>query len=52
MGGAASCMILANFSSAWGTWNAGCGVCSMGVDYPKGVIKNIVPIVMVGVLGI
>ena len=50
--GAASCMILANFGSAWGTWQAGLGVCKMGVDYPKGVIKNIVPIVMAGVLGI
>jgi len=50
--GAASCMIMANFGSAWGTWKAGTGVCSMGVDHPKGVIKNIVPIVMAGVLGI
>jgi len=50
--GAASCMILANFGSAWGTWKAGLGVCKMGIDYPKGVIKNIVPIVMAGVLGI
>mmetsp|Transcript_34701 Transcript_34701/g.65994 ORF Transcript_34701/g.65994 Transcript_34701/m.65994 type:complete len:202 (+) Transcript_34701:55-660(+) len=50
--GAASCMILANFGSAWGTWQAGLGVCKMGIDYPKGVIKNIVPIVMAGVLGI
>ncbi|KAI2497200.1 V-type proton ATPase [Fragilaria crotonensis] len=50
--GAASCIILANFGSAWGTWRAGVGVCSMGVDYSKGVIKNIVPIVMAGVLGI
>mmetsp|Transcript_61879 Transcript_61879/g.182753 ORF Transcript_61879/g.182753 Transcript_61879/m.182753 type:complete len:207 (-) Transcript_61879:414-1034(-) len=50
--GAASCMILANWGSAWGTWKAGLGVCRMGVDYPKGVIKNIVPIVMAGVLGI
>lgn len=50
--GAASCIILANFGSAWGTWQAGLGVCKMGIDYPKGVIKNIVPIVMAGVLGI
>jgi len=50
--GAASCMILANFGSAWGTWRAGVGVCRMGISYPKGVIKNIVPIVMAGVLGI
>jgi len=45
-------MVLANFGSAWGTWRAGMGVCKMGIDYPKGVIKNIVPIVMAGVLGI
>jgi len=50
--GAASCIILANFGSAWGTWKAGLGVCSMGVNYPRGIIKNIVPIVMAGVLGI
>jgi len=50
--GAASCIILANWGSAWGTWKAGLGVCSMGVHFPKGVIKNIVPIVMAGVLGI
>jgi len=50
--GAALCTILANFGSAWGTWKAGVGVCQMGIIYPKGVIKNIVPIVMAGVLGI
>mmetsp|Transcript_6794 Transcript_6794/g.11268 ORF Transcript_6794/g.11268 Transcript_6794/m.11268 type:complete len:208 (+) Transcript_6794:47-670(+) len=50
--GAASCIILANWGSAWGTWRAGLGVCKMGVNYSKGVMKNIVPIVMAGVLGI
>lgn len=50
--GAAGCMILANFGSAWGTWKAGTGVCKMGINYPSGIIKNIVPIVMAGVLGI
>ena len=45
-------MILSAWGSAWGTWRAGLGVCSMGVDHPSGVIKNIVPIVMAGVLGI
>jgi len=45
-------MILSNWGSAWGTWRAGVGVCKMGVIYPQGVIKNIVPIVMAGVLGI
>jgi ATP synthase proteolipid subunit len=46
------CAILANWGSAWGTWKAGLGVCDMGVNFPKGIIKNIVPIVMAGVLGI
>ena len=50
--GASGCMILSSWGSAWGTWRAGLGVCQMGVDHPKGVIKNIVPIVMAGVLGI
>lgn len=50
--GASACMILSSFGSAWGTWKAGLGVCSMGVDHPAGVMKNIVPIVMAGVLGI
>jgi ATP synthase proteolipid subunit len=50
--GAASCMILSSWGSAWGTWRAGLGVCHMGIDHPAGIIKNIVPIVMAGVLGI
>jgi len=50
--GVAICMVCANFGSAWGTWKAGCGVCNMGIDYPTGIIKNIIPIVMAGVLGI
>lgn len=45
-------MILSSWGSAWGTWRAGLGICAMGVDHPSGVIKNIVPIVMAGVLGI
>lgn len=50
--GAASCMILSSWGSAWGTWRAGLGVCHMGIDHPAGIIKTIVPIVMAGVLGI
>jgi len=50
--GASLCMILASWGSAWGTWRAGLGVCNMGINNPQGVIKNIVPIVMAGVLGI
>ena len=50
--GASVCMILSSWGSAWGTWRAGLGVCHMGIDHPAGIIKNIVPIVMAGVLGI
>mmetsp|Transcript_20924 Transcript_20924/g.43079 ORF Transcript_20924/g.43079 Transcript_20924/m.43079 type:complete len:199 (-) Transcript_20924:124-720(-) len=50
--GASGCMVLSSWGSAWGTWRAGLGVCHMGIDHPKGIIKNIVPIVMAGVLGI
>ena len=50
--GASICMILSSWGSAWGTWRAGLGVCHMGIDHPAGIIKNIVPIVMAGVLGI
>ena len=50
--GASGCMVLSAFGSAWGTWRSGVGICKMGVDHPKGIIKNIVPIVMAGVLGI
>ena len=50
--GVASCICLSNFGSAWGTWRAGLGICSMGINYSKGIMKNIIPVVMAGVLGI
>jgi V-type H+-transporting ATPase proteolipid subunit len=50
--GASLCMILSSWGSAWGTWRAGLGICHMGIDHPAGIIKNIVPIGMAGVLGI
>jgi V-type H+-transporting ATPase proteolipid subunit len=50
--GASGCMVLSSWGSAWGTWRSGLGICHMGVDHPRGIIKNIVPVVMAGVLGI
>jgi V-type H+-transporting ATPase 16kDa proteolipid subunit len=50
--GAASCIILANWGAAWGTWKSGIGLCQMGVNHPNGIIKNLVAIIMAGVLGI
>lgn len=50
--GAGLCIVLANWGAAWGTWKAGMGLCSMGVNHPGGIIKNLVAIIMAGVLGI
>jgi len=50
--GAAMCGILANFGAAWGTWKSGLGLCKMGIKHPGGIIKNLVAIIMAGVLGI
>jgi V-type H+-transporting ATPase proteolipid subunit len=36
----------------WGTWKSGIGLCNMGVNHPGGIIKNLVAIIMAGVLGI
>jgi len=50
--GASLCIILSNWGAAWGTWKSGIGLCSMGVNHPGGIIKNLVAIIMAGVLGI
>lgn len=50
--GAAFCIIFANWGAAWGTWKSGLGLCNMGVNHPGGIIKNLVAIIMAGVLGI
>ena len=50
--GASMCGILANFGAAWGTWKSGLGLCKMGVNHPGGMIKNLVAIIMAGVLDI
>jgi len=50
--GAATCIIFANWGAAWGTWKSGIGLCQMGVNHPNGIIKNLVAIIMAGVLGI
>lgn len=43
---------LSNFGAAWGTWKSGVSVLHTGVRHPSSVMKNIIPIVMAGVLGI
>jgi len=50
--GAASAVIFANLGSAYGTAKSGVGILSMGVMNPSLVMKNIIPAVMAGILGI
>ena len=47
--------IIANYldlGSAYGTAKAGVGVCSMGVFRPEAVMRNMLPVIMAGILGI
>lgn len=50
--GAASALVFANLGSAYGTAKSGVGLMSMGVMNPAAVMKNIIPVVMAGILGI
>lgn len=50
--GAASALVFANLGSAYGTAKSGVGIMSMGVMNPGMVIKNILPVIMAGILGI
>jgi V-type H+-transporting ATPase proteolipid subunit len=44
--------ILADIGAAYGTAKSGVGISSMGVMNPQLVMRNIIPVVMAGVLGI
>lgn len=50
--GVACSLVLANTGAAYGTAKAGLGIASMGVMHPGMVMRNIIPVVMAGVLGI
>jgi V-type H+-transporting ATPase proteolipid subunit len=50
--GVASAVVFANMGGAYGTAKAGQGLMAMGVHSPDQLMKNIIPIVMAGVLGI
>jgi V-type H+-transporting ATPase proteolipid subunit len=41
-----------DLGSAYGTAKAGVGVCSMGVFRPDAVMRNMLPVIMAGILGI
>jgi F0F1-type ATP synthase membrane subunit c/vacuolar-type H+-ATPase subunit K len=50
--GVSSALVFANLGAAYGTAKSGVGIASMGVMNPEAVMKNIIPVVMAGVLGI
>jgi len=50
--GCAFAVTMANAGGAYGTWRAGEGIMAMGINSPELLMKNIIPVVMVGVLGI
>lgn len=50
--GVASAMCLSNWGSAWGTWKAGVSLVHTGIRHPGSVMKNVIPVVMAGVIGI
>merc|ERR1711920_920091 len=50
--GAATALIMSCVGSAYGTGKAALGISTVGVAKPEIVMKNIIPIVMAGVLGI
>jgi len=50
--GVTSALVFANLGAAYGTAKSGVGISSMGVMNPEPVMKNIIPVVMAGVLGI
>jgi V-type H+-transporting ATPase proteolipid subunit len=50
--GVASSIVFANMGAAYGTAKSGVGISSMGVMNPQLVMRNMIPVVMAGVLGI
>jgi len=50
--GVSSALVFANLGAAYGTAKSGVGIASMGVMNHEAVMKNIIPVVMAGVLGI
>eukprot|EP00638_Chattonella_subsalsa_P010528 CAMPEP_0117796444 /NCGR_PEP_ID=MMETSP0948-20121206/11918_1 /TAXON_ID=44440 /ORGANISM="Chattonella subsalsa, Strain CCMP2191" /LENGTH=177 /DNA_ID=CAMNT_0005627613 /DNA_START=57 /DNA_END=590 /DNA_ORIENTATION=- len=50
--GVTAALVFANIGAAYGTAKSGVGISSMGVMNPNLVMRNIIPVVMAGVLGI
>merc|ERR1711866_22787 len=50
--GVTSALVFANIGAAYGTAKSGVGISSMGVMNPGLVMRNMIPVIMAGVLGI
>mmetsp|Transcript_22208 Transcript_22208/g.52473 ORF Transcript_22208/g.52473 Transcript_22208/m.52473 type:complete len:207 (-) Transcript_22208:175-795(-) len=50
--GVAAGACLSNWGSAWGTWKSGVSLINTGIRHPGSVMKNVIPVVMAGVIGI
>ena len=50
--GVTAALVFANIGAAYGTAKSGVGISYMGVMNPGVVMRNIIPVVMAGVLGI
>ena len=50
--GVSAALVFANLGAAYGTLKSGVGITSMGTVNSDAVMKNIIPVVMAGVLGI
>jgi V-type H+-transporting ATPase proteolipid subunit len=50
--GVAASIVFSNLGAAYGTAKSGVGISSMGVMNPQLVMRNIVPVIMAGILGI
>jgi len=51
-GGIAIAVVAANLGASYGTAKSGQGILAMGIRSPELLMKNIIPVVMAGVLGI
>merc|ERR1712210_242039 len=50
--GVVASLVFANLGSAYGTAKSGVGIASMGVFKPRLVMRNIIPVIMAGIIGI
>ena len=50
--GVTSALVFANIGAAYGTAKSGVGIASMGVMNPGLVMRNIIPVVMAGIIAI